>query len=179
MNRLIRAASIIAFVAPSIVAAQPANDQHHQNQHQGRPQNAGGGQQAPRAARQGGGHQQTQQAPQLQAAPSGPGRAVRQMSGRAAMQAAPNYRSGARSANIQPVRAPAFRYPRGYNYRRWTVGLVLPSVFLSNYYFYNNWAAVGAYPPPPGFVWVRNGPDLLLVSRRTGRIRDVIYGAFY
>ena len=99
--------------------------------------------------------------------------------GGAAMQAAPNRRYGARQSNVQPVRAPAFRYPRGYNYRRWSVGLILPSIFLTNYYFYNDWAAVGAYPPPPGFTWVRYGPDLLLVSRRSGRIRDVIYGAFY
>lgn len=95
------------------------------------------------------------------------------------MRSAPNYRSGARSSNVQAVRAPEFRYPRGYNYRRWSVGLILPSIFLTNQYYYNGWATLGAYPPPRGFVWVRYGPDLLLVSRRTGRIRDVIYGAFY
>jgi len=38
---------------------------------------------------------------------------------------------------------------------------------------------LGLGPPPHGFVWVRYGPDLLLVNRRTGRIVDVIYGAFY
>jgi Ni/Co efflux regulator RcnB len=80
---------------------------------------------------------------------------------------------------VRRVRAPSFRYPGGYSYRRWNIGLILPSIFLSNSYFYNSWATVGAYPPPPGFVWVRYGPDLLLVSRRSGRIRDVIYGVFY
>lgn len=87
-------------------------------------------------------------------------------------------RSG-RAQNVRRVQAPAFRYPRGYGYRRWGIGLVLPSLFLSNSYFYNNWSAVGAYPPPPGYVWVRYGPDLLLVSRRSGRIRDAMYGVFY
>jgi Ni/Co efflux regulator RcnB len=37
---------------------------------------------------------------------------------------------------------------------------------------------MGLYAPPPGFVWVRFGPDLLLVNRHTGQIADVIYGAF-
>jgi Ni/Co efflux regulator RcnB len=32
--------------------------------------------------------------------------------------------------------------------------------------------------PPKGYRWVRYGPDLLLVNVRTGRISDVIYGAF-
>ncbi|WP_231636068.1 RcnB family protein [Novosphingobium sp. ST904] len=32
---------------------------------------------------------------------------------------------------------------------------------------------------PPGYYWVRYGPDLLLVDRRTRRVVDVIYSAFY
>jgi Ni/Co efflux regulator RcnB len=38
---------------------------------------------------------------------------------------------------------------------------------------------MGLEGPPWGYQWVRYGPDLLLVSTRTGRIEDVIYGAFY
>ncbi|HEX3422952.1 MAG TPA: RcnB family protein [Sphingomicrobium sp.] len=72
-----------------------------------------------------------------------------------------------------------FHYPRGYSYRRWGIGAILPHIFLSNYYYWNDWSALGLLPPPPGYVWVRYGPDLLLVNRYTGRISDVIYGAFY
>jgi len=32
---------------------------------------------------------------------------------------------------------------------------------------------------PYGYRWVRYGPDLLMVELSTGRIADVIYGAFY
>jgi Ni/Co efflux regulator RcnB len=80
---------------------------------------------------------------------------------------------------VRPIRGPVFHYPRGWRYRRWHAGLILPRIFLSSPYFWTNWAALGLYPPPPGYVWVRYGPDLLLVNRYTGRIRDVIYGAFY
>ncbi len=91
----------------------------------------------------------------------------------------PPYRPGAgRSPHFRPIHGPAFRYPSGYRYRRWTVGLLLPHLFLSSAYYYDNYPALGVGPPPPGCRWVRYGPDLLLVDVRTGRIRDVLYGAF-
>jgi Ni/Co efflux regulator RcnB len=89
------------------------------------------------------------------------------------------YRPGHRPASFHRIHANAFRYPSGYRYRRWNVGLNLPRVFLSNSYYWNDWRSLGLLPPPPGYVWVRFGPDLLLVNRFTGRIADVIYGAFY
>lgn len=90
------------------------------------------------------------------------------------------HRPGAgRPPHFKPVHGRPFHYPRGYRYRRWTVGLLLPSLFLSSAYYYDQYAAMGVGPPPPGYRWVRYGPDLLLVQVRTGRIADVIYGAFY
>ena len=77
------------------------------------------------------------------------------------------------------IQGPAFRYPAGYGYRRWGIGQDLPLLFLTSEFFFLDWANYGFGPPPPGFVWVRYGPDLLLVSRRSGRIRQVIYGVFY
>ena len=77
------------------------------------------------------------------------------------------------------MRGPAFRYPPGFGYRRWVSGAVLPSVFLSSAYFNDNYAPLGLGPPPPGYRWVRYGPDLLLVNVVTGRIADVVDGAFY
>ena len=200
MNRLLCAASILALTVPAIAAAQQQDDKHHGGQQASKPQNGGG----QHAGRPGGGNAQPGQAqpnrqarPQAQVqAPSTPSHANRpgRPSGeRPSIQPVPNQpganrpgnnrpgntRPGTRPTNFRPVRAAPFRYPQGYHYRRWNIGLILPSLFLTNYYFYNEWAAVGAYPPPPGFIWVRYGPDLLLVGRHSGRIRDVIYGAFY
>lgn len=59
------------------------------------------------------------------------------------------------------------------------MGQDLPLLFLSSLYFFDSYANYGIGPPPYGYRWVRYGPDLLLVSRRTGRIRQVIYGVFY
>jgi hypothetical protein len=72
-----------------------------------------------------------------------------------------------------------FIYPHGWGYRRWAIGLVLPPIFLAQDYYYADWSGLGLEPPPPGFQWVRYGPDLLLVNVATGQITDVIYGAFY
>lgn len=84
-----------------------------------------------------------------------------------------------RPPQFRPIRGPHFRYPRGWRYRRWTVGVVLPSLFLGTAYNYGNYYALGLGAPPPGYRWVRFGPDLLLVNLRTRRVVDVIYGAFY
>ena len=77
------------------------------------------------------------------------------------------------------LRGPVFRYPPGFAYRRWAAGAILPSIFLSSAYFYDNYAPLGLGPPPVGYRWVRYGPDLLLVNLMTGRIADVVDGAFY
>jgi Ni/Co efflux regulator RcnB len=84
-----------------------------------------------------------------------------------------------RGRNYNRYRAPAFRYPRGYSYRRWAIGAALPALFLSSLYYFDDWNMLGITPPPPGRRWVRYGPDLLLVNIRNGRVEDVIYGAFY
>ena len=91
----------------------------------------------------------------------------------------PAHRPGYRPSHVRRIHVSVFHYPRGYHYRRYRTGLVLPHIFLSSLYYYNNWYDLGFGPPPHGYVWVRYGPDLLLVKRRTGRIVDVIYGVFY
>jgi len=92
----------------------------------------------------------------------------------------PVHRPGAgRPPHFKPIHRPGFHYPRGYRYRRWRIGLILPRLFLASPYFFNDWAPLGVGAPPPGYRWVRYGPDLLLVQLNSGRIADVIYGAFY
>jgi Ni/Co efflux regulator RcnB len=83
-----------------------------------------------------------------------------------------------RGRYVNRVRGPAFVWPRGYSYRRWGIGGLLPPVFLAPAYFYTGWAALGLQAPVPGYTWVRFGPDLLLVNLTTREIEDVIYGVF-
>jgi Ni/Co efflux regulator RcnB len=76
------------------------------------------------------------------------------------------------------VRAPRFVYPRGYGYRRWSVGAILPLLFLNDQY-YVDWDYRGLPPPGPGEEWVRYGPDAVLVDIYSGRVLDIVYGVFY
>lgn len=200
MMRLLCAVSALALVVPSVAMAQEQQQQNdrHRGQHAQRPpQNAGGNAQGPnrpgrpntgsptiQPAPNPGGHRPgtrppSNERPSIQPVPNRPGRPPNaNRPGGPSIQPVPN-RPGQRPPGFRPIHRPGFNYPRGYHYRRWNIGLILPSIFLSNYYYFNDWASYGVYPPPHGFVWVRYGPDLLLVNRRTGRIRDVIYGAFY
>jgi Ni/Co efflux regulator RcnB len=84
-----------------------------------------------------------------------------------------------RGHNFNRVHLAPYAYPAGYGYRRWAVGAALPALFLTSAYFYADWAGLGLEPPPPGFQWVRYGPDLLLVNVDTGQVADVAYGVFY
>src|SRR5579859_6604238 len=70
-------------------------------------------------------------------------------------------------------------YPRGWGYRRWAIGALLPALFLAPAYYYSDWEEIGLTPPPPGFQCVQYGPDLLLVNVTTGEVVDVAYGVFY
>ncbi len=76
------------------------------------------------------------------------------------------------------MRWSGYNFPRGYSYRRWTPGLLLPSLFFSSSYFFNDYQSLGLYAPPYGYHWVRYGPDLLLVQNGTRRIVEVRYGVF-
>jgi len=76
------------------------------------------------------------------------------------------------------IHGPAFRYPRGWHARRWAVGAVLPALFLTSEYYYDDYAGAGLKAPPPGYRWVRYGDDLLLVNVRTGQVEDTVEDAF-
>jgi len=76
------------------------------------------------------------------------------------------------------VHGPAFHYPRGWHYRVWAIGAILPPIFLTSEYYYDDYSALGLQAPPPGYRWVRYGDDLLLVNLRTGEVEDVINDVF-
>lgn len=84
-----------------------------------------------------------------------------------------------RPSTFRPMHAAPFRYPHGYSYRRWRTSMILPAIFLSSAYLFQDYAMIGVGPPPAGYYWVRYGPDLLLVNRYNRAVVDVIYGAFY
>jgi Ni/Co efflux regulator RcnB len=76
------------------------------------------------------------------------------------------------------VRAPAYRFARGYQYRRFMTGERFPAFLLINQYFIMDYYLYNLAPPPPGFVWVRFGPDILLVNTYTGEVGDTTPGVF-
>lgn len=204
MKKLLLVVSVFALVAPDIAFAQAQPQSPRQGATrpapgdgggQARPSRPGGAQNRP--TRPGNGGPQIQPPRPGRPQPPRPGSGGPQIqpprpghgNGNGAYPPRPGrpnvgpnrpHRPGAgRPPSFRPVHGPSFHYPRGYRYRRWGIGLILPSLFLSSTYYYNNYAALGVGPPPPGYRWVRYGPDLLLVQRGSGRIADVIYGAFY
>lgn len=77
------------------------------------------------------------------------------------------------------VRAGSYSYPSGWSYRVWYGGQILPALFLTSAYYYTDVGPLGLEIPPPGYQWIRFGPDLMLVNISTGAIEQVDYGVFY
>ena len=71
-----------------------------------------------------------------------------------------------------------YYWPQGYGYMRYSIGDSLPQQFWLQQYFINDFADYGLQPPPPGYQWVRYGPDLMLVNLGSGAVAQVAYGAF-
>ncbi len=76
-------------------------------------------------------------------------------------------------------RAERFVYPRGYGYRYYGVGALLPRVFWSQRYYIAQPDFYRLPPPFAGTHWVRVGPDAILVRNYDGRVVRVIQGLFY
>lgn len=69
--------------------------------------------------------------------------------------------------------------PPGFYVRSWSYGDHLPWGWYGSSYRLNDWYAYGLPWPPPGFDWVRVGPDVLLVDRFTGRVVQVVRMVFW
>ena len=69
--------------------------------------------------------------------------------------------------------------PAGYSYHRWGYGDNLPREYWAQNYWLNNYLNFGLIGPPDGYVWVRYGPDAVLIDEDTGEIIQVEYGVFY
>lgn len=72
----------------------------------------------------------------------------------------------------------AYREPRGWYYRRWSYGEVFPVAFWTQEYWIVSYWQFGLLNPPYGYVWVRYGPDALLVDVENGQILGVVYAVF-
>ena len=76
-------------------------------------------------------------------------------------------------------RVGSYRQPYGYSYRRWNFGQHLPRQYYGQNFWLSNFLVYGLFVPPPGYIWVRYGPDALLIDRYTGEIVQVQYDIFY
>ena len=76
-------------------------------------------------------------------------------------------------------RAGPYRPPYGYYVRAWGFGDILPRGWFSEPYWIGDFLDYGLPYPPPGYEWVRVGPDALMVDSYTGRIAQVIRGIFW
>jgi Ni/Co efflux regulator RcnB len=97
---------------------------------------------------------------------------------------APTLFSQSRTFTVHGITYPAFRarpyrYSRGYRYRLFREGERFPAFLLLAPYFITDYGLYDLAPPPsPAFVWVRFGPDALLVNIYTGEIVELVAGVF-
>ncbi len=84
-----------------------------------------------------------------------------------------------RTAQVRYHYAHPYFPPHGYYYRRWVYGQVFPTIFWTQNYWLTDYYSYGLDNPPYGYVWVRYGPDALLVNVYNGQILSVEYGVFY
>ena len=76
-------------------------------------------------------------------------------------------------------RAGYYRPPYGYYSRAWVFGDFLPQPWFARDYWLDDFLDFDLPYPPPGFVWVRVGPDALMIDRFTGRVVQVVRGIFW
>jgi Ni/Co efflux regulator RcnB len=80
---------------------------------------------------------------------------------------------------VHRFHAGPYRSPLGWRYRRWVFGERLPSIYFGRSYWITDFLAFALVAPPDGYVWVRYGPDAVLIDQYTGEIIQVNYGVFY
>ena len=84
---------------------------------------------------------------------------------------------GGRSYNR--FRGSSYAYPRGYAYRTWSRGQVLPRGYFASPYYVDNYSYYGLRAPPRGYRYVRVGNDVVLAAIAGGVIAEVIGNLFY
>jgi Ni/Co efflux regulator RcnB len=83
-----------------------------------------------------------------------------------------NYKA-ARTYRIGP-----YHPPGGWMPRHWVYGQILPRPYWAAEYIIADYWLFGLEVPPPGYEWVRDGADAIMVSTVNGEILQVEYGVF-
>lgn len=73
----------------------------------------------------------------------------------------------------------SYNAPQGYAYHRYSYGDRLPQGYFAQSFWITNFLNFGLIAPPDGYVWVRYGPDAVLIDEDTGEIVQVVYDQFY
>jgi Ni/Co efflux regulator RcnB len=72
-----------------------------------------------------------------------------------------------------------YRAPPGFRYRRWAIGDRLPGLYFAPSFWISDFGIYGLLAPPYGYVWVRYGPDAVLIDEYTGEVISVDFGLFF
>jgi len=197
-------ATFVACVAVAVPAASWAADEHHDkgDEHTAQP-----AQHAPAASPRAGSHMQDHATTQRQGGQRQTGQRDNAISHAATVQPAntsARHRTaaghGSRNAghsttnvrvaidvtsyhkNITAERQYHFgnyNAPQGYEYHRYGYGDRLQQEYFVQNFWIANYLNFGLIAPPDGYVWVRYGPDAILIDEDTGEIVQVVYGQFY
>jgi len=93
----------------------------------------------------------------------------------------PNVDRGAYRHNFQAAHTyhiGAYRRPSGWAPHHWAYGQILPRIYWAPQYFIADYWLFSLEVPPPGYEWVRDDSDALLIDSNTGEILQVEYGVF-
>ncbi len=72
-----------------------------------------------------------------------------------------------------------YRPPIGFYSHNWAFDEFLPRGWWGPDYSLNSWWNYGLPYPPPGYDWVRVGPDALLIDEYSGRVVQVVRDIFW
>jgi Ni/Co efflux regulator RcnB len=81
--------------------------------------------------------------------------------------------------NHDRFRLGAYRRPPGFYVRAWGFGDILPRPWFARSYWLLDFLDYDLPYPPPGYTWVRVGPDALMIDEYSGRIVQVVRGIFW
>lgn len=72
-----------------------------------------------------------------------------------------------------------YNRPYGWYSYDWRVGQRLPRAWFVREYWIGDWGMYGLFAPPAGMMWVRVGPDALLIDGGSGEVVDVYSDLFW
>jgi Ni/Co efflux regulator RcnB len=71
-----------------------------------------------------------------------------------------------------------YHRPPGWVAHRWGYGQILPRAYWAPAFILADYWLFALETPPPGYEWVRDNTDAILVNVSTGEILQVEYGVF-